>query len=251
MNQVSLPENDYSSRYVDTVAKPNKQYPGYNYNQQGYGAPFGGKGGVYGQPHQYGMSPQASYERSSTPVNAGGLGASSSQGRDPNFSSGLGDYGRSSSTQQPQTQQHHASYSSFPTEQSENFGRSPSGMNHYAGQQAEGNLKPFQDQKSGASPSLAQPGRAGSAVNTSSYGGNQSNFAPPQSSLQGFGGYPGHQLHNNHSSQYGALGGLGNSHQGNAQSHQGAGGYGNYGGGFGSNYGNYGGRGGWGGNYNH
>lgn len=251
MNQVSLPEGDYGLSHLDAIVEPQKQYPGYNYNQQGYGAPFGGKAGGYGQPHHaYGMAPQASYEHSSTTANASALGGSSSQGRDSAFSGGLGEYGRSASTQQSQAQQHHGSYSSFPAEQAETFGRSPSGMNQYGGQQAE-NLKPFQDPKSGASPSLAQAGRAGSAVNSSGYGGTHSNFAPPQSAQQGFGGYPGHQLHSNHGSQYGGLGGLGSNHQGAAQSHQGAGGYGNYAGGFGSNYGNYG-RGGWGGNnYGH
>lgn len=209
---------------------------------------------MYGQPHHgYGMSPQASYEQSATPASSGGLGASTNQGRDSGFTGGLGDYGRSGSTQPSQNQQHSSSYSSFPSETPEGFGRSSA--TQYGGQQNEGALKPFTDPKPGASPSLGQAGRTASTTNSSAYAGNQSNYPQGQApSQQGFGGYPSHasQLHNNHGSQYGGLGGLGGSHQGNAQSHQ-AGGYGNYGGGagFGGNsYGNYG-RGGWGGNYGH
>lgn len=228
---------------------------------------------MYGQPHHgYGMSPQASYEQS-TPSGASGFGSSSNLGRDTAFSSGYGanDYGRSGSTAPSQSQQGTSSYGGYQNDQTDSYGsrgassainNNPSGMGQYGNSGAQGGaggLKPFDDNKAAASPSLNQPGRAGSAVNNSGYGAggagsNQSNFPPPQSQ-QGFNQYgPGSHSgsgYGQHGSQYGGLGGLGG-HQANTQSHQQGGGYGNYGSGFGggSGYGNYG-RGGWGGNYGH
>jgi hypothetical protein len=235
---------------------------GYPYNHPYYGSPyyanymnqFGGYGqgggygsfekGMYGQPHHYGMSPQAAYEQhSSSPANAGGFGASAVHER----SGGLGDYGRSASG----TSQNHTAtagaggFGGFP----DSFGRQQgySGQTSYGQQQggqpgaSEDSLKPFGDSKnSGPSASAlsAQQGRPGSATqNTPGQSG------PQQSHQQGFGGYPSHLGGN---SQYGGLGGLG--HQGGT-SHQQQSQYGNYGG-FGGGYGSgsYS-RGGWGGNY--
>ncbi|KAI9831864.1 MAG: hypothetical protein M1826_002896 [Phylliscum demangeonii] len=71
----------------------------FGYGQQ-YGAPFGGKGGPYGQPGQgYGMSPQSSYEHSSSPVTIGGAygQAASLHGREAALGGALTEYGRSGS----------------------------------------------------------------------------------------------------------------------------------------------------------
>jgi hypothetical protein len=242
---------------------------GYPYNHPYYGSPyyanymnqFGGYGqgggygsfgkGMYGQPHHYGMSPQASYDQhSSSPANVGGFGASAAHER----SGGLGDYGRSASGA---SQNHTATagaggFGGFP----DSFGRQQgySNQSSYGQQQggqpgaSEDSLKPFGESKSsGPSPSVlsAQQGRPGSATqNTAGQSG------PQQTHQQGFGGYPGHLGGN---SQYGGgLGGLG--HQGGgAGSHQQQSQYGQYGG-FGGGYGGGGGsysRGGWGGNYGH
>ncbi|KAH8706931.1 hypothetical protein GQ44DRAFT_777687 [Phaeosphaeriaceae sp. PMI808] len=217
------------------------QFGGYN-QQGGYGS-FGK--GMYGQPHHYGMSPQAPYDQhSSSPANAGGFGASALHER----SGGLGDYGRSASGA---SQNHSATagaggFGAFP----DSFGRQQgySNQGSYGQQQSnqpgasEDSLKPFSDSKNGGpSPSAlgAQPGRPGSATqNTPGQGG------PQQSHQQGFGGYPGHLGGN---SQYGGgLGGLG--HQGGA-SHQQQSQYGNYGGFSGGYAGGSYSRGGWGGNY--
>jgi hypothetical protein len=230
------------------------QFGGYGAGGSGYGS-FGK--GMYGQPHHYGMSPQASYDQhSSSPANVGGFGSASSHERP----AGLGEYGRSASGM---TQGHSATagaggFGGF----SDSFGRQQSYANQssYGQQQGgqpganEDSLKPFGDAKStGPSPSAlgAQQGRPGSATqNASGQGG-------PQQSGQGFGGgYPSHLGGGN--SQYGAgLGGLG--HQGNSQHQQSqyGGNYGGFSGGYGggNNGGGGGGgsynRGGWGGNYGH
>lgn len=223
------------------------------YGNQGYG-PFGGKGGMYGQPHHGYGAPQTSYDQhASSPAHAGSFG------REGGLSGGIGsDYSRSGSAQPSQAQQH----SSTGGYGNDVFGRSPgsfaSQSQQYsqqgAGQQSstEDSLKPFGDKSSTsqASGGLAQqPGRPTSATNNSSQGA-QSGLPPPQSH-QGFGGYPSQygQHQGGQSSQYGGLGGLGG-HQGGAQSHQNQA-YGAYGAGFGNNYQSYGGRGGWGGNYGH
>jgi len=220
------------------------QYPNYG---QGFGASYGGKGGgMYGHNHPgYGMSPQSSYDQhSSSPSNVSGFGQ---RGHD-NSLGGLGEYGRSGSTQPSQTQQQNttnAPFSGFP----DSFARSQSGYQGQ-GQYSQGNqqsgtedsLKPFGESKTaaGASPSsLAAQGRPGSATNTSGAQG-QSTLPPPQSHQQGFGGYPSHL-----GSQYGGLGGLGTQQQ----SHQ-AGGYGGFSGAYAAGSYNYNQqRGGWSGNY--
>lgn len=220
-------------------------------NQFGYsggygGAQYGGqKGGMYGQPQGYGMNAPSSYDNTSSPAASGFGQQSSMQSREPGLSGGLGDYGRTSSTQPSGLGS--GSFGSDP------FARSQSGYQGQSqgyGQQQQSapseELKPFGDSKgTGPSPALGQPGRPGSAANSI---GNQSqaSLPPPQGHQQGFGGYPGF----NQGSQYGGgLGGLG-VHQGQGQQGQGQGGYGAYGGGFGNSYSQYG-RGGWGGNYGH
>ncbi|KZF21146.1 hypothetical protein L228DRAFT_284215 [Xylona heveae TC161] len=227
-----------------------------------YGAPFGTKSAMYGQPHSaYGMSPQTSYEHSSSPANLGGFGQPSLQGRDTSIG-GLGDYGRTGSSQASQAQPLSGSTGAFGSVP-DVFGRSGAGFpaqTQTIGQQnvqqsADEPLKPFGESKAtgGPSPSLTQPGRPGSATAHTPTQPTQSAFPLPQSqqSQHAFGGYPSHLNHNIHGSQggqYGGLGGLGG-HQGAGQSH-GATGYGAYGAGFGNYYGNSG-RGGWGGNYGH
>ncbi|KAE9962534.1 hypothetical protein BLS_000209 [Venturia inaequalis] len=244
----------YNSPYWSAYQQ---QYSPYG-QQAGFGGPFGGKGGMYNQPH-HGYGQNAYDQHSSSPANAAGFG-----GRETSLGSGLGaEYGRSGSTQPSQTQS--ASAGAFG---SDPFSRSQSGFpgqNQGYGQQqsaqqgaAEDSLKPFSDGKSGAGPSpssIGQPGRPGSATNTAAQVA-QTGLPPPQSHQQGFGAYPGHpQQQMGQTSQYGSgLGGLGG-HTAGAQTHQAAGQYGNYGAGFGNNnsYGSYGGRGGggWGGNYGH
>ncbi|KAF2263716.1 hypothetical protein CC78DRAFT_581096 [Lojkania enalia] len=245
-------------------AQPGAQsgYPGYNhpyYNNPyyanymnqfgGYGhGGYGGFGkGMYGQPHHYGMSPQASFDQhSSSPANVGSFGQS--HGRDGGLGGGLSDYSRSVSAA-PQNQ-HGATagtsgFGGFP----DSFGRSqggyPSQPSSYgqqpSSQQGEDTLKPpFGDPKSGGpSPSAlgTQPGRPGSATNNTQ--GQSTQGLPNQ---QGFGGYQSHL--GGQGNQYGGLGGLG--HPG-AGGHQ-AGSYGSYGGFGGGGYGSYN-RGGWGTNY--
>jgi hypothetical protein len=236
------------------------QYNGYN---QGYGGHYGGKGAMYGQPHHgFGMSPQSSFDQSSSsPANAGGFGQASMHGREAGAGAALGEYGRSGSAQPSQTQQHNAASGGFGG-MGDVFGRSqggfqgqanPYGQQQQASQQvsAEESLKPFGDAKttSGPSPSIlgAQPGRPGSVTNnTTSVPASQSGLPPSQShQQQAFSGYQSHVP--GHSSQYGGLSGLGG-HQGGNQSHQ-TGAYAQYGSSFGS-YGQYN-RGGWGGNYTH
>ena len=254
MNQVS---RERTLRTTYAQAKHRSKYPNqYNYGHQGYGGPFGGKGGMYNQPHHgYGMSPQTSYDQSSSPANASAFGPSSLHNRDSALSGFNNEYSRSGSTQP--SQPHQSSLSTAFGSMSDTFGRASSGFgSHNQGYgpstsgTSEDSLKAFQDTKTGPSPAVGQPGRPGSGFNAPSHPGNQSGYGPPQ---QGYGGgYPNHlnQLHNNHSSQYGGLGGLGGQH-GGAQSHHG-GAYGGYGGGFGNAYSNYGGgRGGWGGSYGH
>ncbi|KAF2760937.1 hypothetical protein EJ05DRAFT_246905 [Pseudovirgaria hyperparasitica] len=254
----------YSQPYYQSYMNQMNQYGG-GYGNQGYG-PYGGggKSGMHNQPHYgYGMSPQSSFDQhSSSPANAGGFGHSSVQGREGGLGGGFGDYGRSGSTQ-PSSQQHGASGFGGA---SEGFGRQQSGFQsqsqygqqqqQQSGQQSgtEDSLKPFGESKSnaGPSPSLNQPGRPGSATNTS--GAGNAGLPAPQSHQQGFsGGYPNHLSGQN--SQYGGgLGGLGGGHQGGQghqgqhQAHQGQG-YG-FGGGYGG-YNNSGGynRGGWSSNY--
>ncbi|GAO18110.1 uncharacterized protein UV8b_02930 [Ustilaginoidea virens] len=245
------------------------QYPGYShpyysnpyyhqyysgYGQGGFG-PYGGKGGVYGQP--YGMSPNAPYDHASS---SSTFGAPSSVHRDSSLGSGLGDYGRANASGQTASSQPGLGGSSFGGSH-DGFARGSSSSYQTQGQSfnnqsqapasgSSDDLKPFGDSKanaSGPSPSLGSGPRPGSATNNTS--GGQSGLAPPQNSQMGaagYGGYPSHvQGHNLHGSGYGMGGG------GAGASQHGSSPYNNYGQGFGSGY--YGGgqqqRGGWGGNY--
>ncbi|KAH0541408.1 hypothetical protein FGG08_004098 [Glutinoglossum americanum] len=249
-------------RYGPAYLMYDEQFSGYN---SAYGASFGGKGAMYGQqPHQgYGISPQTSFEHSSTPAGVGGFGQPSLHTRDNALGAGLGDYGRSGSAQPTQTQQHSTGSGAFAGIP-DVFGRSGfQAQNQQLGQQQnnqqgsnEDSLKPFSDSKpstSGPSPSLNQPGRPGSATNNTIGGPSQTGqpsqtTLPPQSQSQpGFSGYPSHHLHGSQAAQYGGLSGLGG-HGAQGQNHQNSG-YGNYGAGFGSGYYGSSGRGGWGGNY--
>lgn len=243
-----------------------QQYPGYNhpyysnpyyhqyysgYGQGGFG-PYGGKGGMYGQP--YGMSPNAPYDHASSPSTFGG--APSSLHRDSSLSSGLGEYGRAASGQtasQPGLggSSFGGSHDSFSRGAStfQSQGQSFNSQNQPPASGSTDDLKPFGDAKtsaSGPSPSLGGGPRPGSATNTAPSG--QSGLPPPQGSQMGgaYGGYPSHlQGHNLHGSGYGMGGGAGASQHGSTP-------YGSYNQGFGSG-GYYGGnqqqRGGWGGNY--
>ena len=242
------------------------QYSGYG--NQGYGAPYGGaKGGMYGHPqHGYGVNPQASYEHSSSPANAGSFGQHSMPSRESALTSGMSGSGygaRAGSAQPSDNQQQHSTAANPFGSMPDMFARSQSGygQNQPLGQQHSGQ-QPDDVTKYGetkASPTLGQPGRPGS-TNQSVQGG----LPIPQSQQgqqQGYGSYPGHQLNQmggqqqqgqqqqgqqqGGGNQYGGgLGGL----SGHGQSHQASGYGGNYGGGFGSYYGNNA-RGGWSGNY--
>ena len=277
MNQVSShhsygrdrPMFDDVRRYDDQYLTHNHQF-GYGGNQGGYGGgPFAGisnKQGMYGQPHQgYGMSPQPSYEQhSASPANAGGYGHQSMPTREGAPSGGLGGYGRTSSTQASESQQHSSGVGAFGG-MPDVFGRSQSGFSNQnqgvAQQQvAQGTNEEagrgFGDTSKvpgGPSPAAGQPsGRPGSAANSMQ---GQTGLGSQNQSQQGYGGYPNHmnhQMQGQQISQYGAgHSGLGGHHQSGAQGHQ-AGGYGGgYGAGFGGSYYGNSTRGGWGGNYGH
>lgn len=215
----------------------------YGYGSQ-YGGPYGGKGGMYGQPHAF------SYDHTSSPANAGSFNQAV-PGRDSV-------YGRTGSAQPSDSQPSATGANAFGAGMSDVFGRSQAGFgqNPPVAQQppvtAE-DTKAFEAPKAGGpSPSLAQANRPGSATNSVPGQPQAQTGLPPlqgQQGQQGFGAYP--QLN----PQYGGLSSLG-AHQGAAsQTHQGAG-YGSYGAGFGNYYGGNtrgggGGGGGWGGNYSH
>ncbi|KAI1813198.1 hypothetical protein GGS20DRAFT_554496 [Poronia punctata] len=229
------------------------------YGQTGYGSPYG-KGGVYQQAHQYGMSPQAPFDHTSAAGTAG-FGQSSVASRDSGLSSGINEFGRSGSGQQSGAPAGlnssgfggvHDSYgraSAFPSQGGQGF----SGANAPTATPGSGadDLKPYGDSKTagGPSPSLAATARPGSTNNATPAG---SGLPPPQSGQQGiggYGGYPGHLSQGLHGGQTGGSGyGLGgSSSQGHGNTP-----YGGYGGnqGFGSYYNNrQGHQGGWGGNY--
>uniref|UniRef100_A0ACC2I0S6 Uncharacterized protein n=1 Tax=Boeremia exigua TaxID=749465 RepID=A0ACC2I0S6_9PLEO len=229
--------NPYYANYMN-------QFGGYG-QQQGYGS-FGK--GMYGQPHHYGMSPQASYDQhSSSPANVGGFGASSNE-RGSGFG-GLGDYGRSASGmgQNHSATAGSAGFGGLPDTFSRPgyTGQSSYGQQQSGQQSGDDSLKGFGDSKStGPSQSAlgAQQGRPGSATQGTPSQSAQG-LHQQQSHQQGFGGYPSHLGGN---SQYGGLGGLGHQQGGNQQSGYG-GNYGGFGGGYGG--GNYNSRGGWGTNY--
>lgn len=240
----------YSSPYYAAYMNNYQQ----GYGQGNYGAGPYVKGGMYNQPHQYGMSPQAPYDHTSSPA-TGAFSQSALHGRESAVAGGLNDYGRAGS-QQSQAAQPLGGAGGFDA-----FGRNSSyqGQGQQYGQSgqpgASDDLKTFGDSKTGngPAPSAAQTARPGSAANTTPA---QSTLPPPQSSQQSYGGYPSHlqQQHALHGSQtgsqYGGLGGLGG-HQAAGQGHQSSQ-YGGYGQGFaGSYYGNNQQRGGWGNNYQH
>ncbi|KAG6353776.1 hypothetical protein INS49_005256 [Diaporthe citri] len=229
------------------------QYGGYG---QG-GFPYGKGGGLYGQPHHYGMSQQQTpFEHGSSP--ATGYPQSSLHRNDSGgVGSGLGDYGRAGSAQSgAQPGLGSAGFGGIH----DTFGRGVSygaqagqSFNAPATQPAASSaekLEPYGDAKaaSGPSPSLVGA-RPGSATNT---GPSQAGLPPPQSAQpgMGYGGYPSHlQGHGGlHGAQSAATGyGMG---AGSGQAHQNSP-YSAYGG-FGGNsyYGSGGPRhGGWGSNY--
>ncbi|KAI8629060.1 hypothetical protein F5Y19DRAFT_88734 [Xylariaceae sp. FL1651] len=243
--------NPYYSQYV------NQPYGGYG--QGGY-VPYS-KGGVYGQGHQYNMSPQGPFDHGSTAATSG-FGQSSLTSRETALGSGINDYGRGGTGQQSGAPGSlgsggfggvHDTYgrgSAFPSQGSQAF----NAPNAPAATTSSGNdeLKPYGDSKaaSGPSPSLGAAARPGSTTNATPAG---SGLPPPQSTQQGmsgYGGYPSHLTQGLHGNQTGSsgygLGGSGGQAHGNTP----------YGGGYGGNqsFGNYyGGRqghqGGWGGNY--
>lgn len=229
------------------------QYGGYG---QG-GFPYGKAGGLYGQPHHYGMSQQQTpFEHGSSP--ATGYPQSSLHRNDSGgVGSGLGDYGRAGSAQsgaQPGLggagfggiHDTFARGGSYGAQAGQSF-NAP--VAQPAASSAE-KLEPYGDAKaaSGPSPSLVGA-RPGSATNT---GPSQGGLPPPQSAQpgMGYGGYPSHvQGHGGlHGAQSAATGyGMG---AGSGQAHQNSP-YSAYGG-FGGNsyYGSGGPRhGGWGSNY--
>nr|POF13071.1 cue domain-containing protein [Quercus suber] len=217
-------------------------------NQFGYSHPSGGYGGGYQGKPQAGMYnvpqgySQSSYEQhSSSPANTGAFGSNqpgsmrNASGMSSGLGGGLDEYGRAS-TQSGSHQQ-----SSGFGGMNDPFTRSTSGFGGQTGygqQNTAGapddTLKPFNETKGGPSPTLGQPGRPGSAAN-STVGASQSGLPPPQSQQQSsFGGsYPGFAAQG---SQYGGLGGLGNHQQGQ----QGQAAYSQYGAGFSQTYGGYG-----------
>ncbi|EHA49428.1 hypothetical protein MCOR02_005358 [Pyricularia oryzae] len=240
----------YSPYYA---AYMNQQYNS-AYGQGGYGSgPYGSKGGVYGQPTQYGMNPP--YDHAST--GASGFGQSSLHRNDSGLGSGL-DYGRASG--QSANQQGLGS-GGFGGGVHDNFGRGSTyqsqagqGFNNPSQQTANapsGNddLKPF-GEKAGSGPSPSISGaRPMSAANNAQ---SQQGLPPSQSGQQGaagmggYGGYPGHlQQQGHHIGQTGAGGfGAGAGQQGHGNNPYGA--YGNQG--FGGSY--YGAQPrGWGNNY--
>ncbi|KAI0002796.1 hypothetical protein F4779DRAFT_602812 [Xylariaceae sp. FL0662B] len=243
----------YSSPYY---AGYMSQYNG-GYGQGAYGGGPYGKGALYGQPHQYGMSPQGPFDHASSPA-TGGFGQSSLSGRDSGIGSSLDNYGRAGSAQSGAPGAlgssgfggMHDAFgrgSSYPTQAGQGF-NAPNAPASTAGS-GNDDLKPYGDSKAaGPSPSLGAAARPGSATNTTPAG---SGLPPPQSGqpgMGGYGGYPSHLSHGLHGNQsagsaYGLGGSAGQGHGSTP-----------YGGGYGGNQGfanYYGGRqqGGWGGNY--
>ncbi|KAL8370113.1 hypothetical protein RB595_000473 [Gaeumannomyces hyphopodioides] len=239
------------------------------FNQGGYGAPYGKQAGGYGQPNQYGMSPNAPYDHGSS--GASGFGQQSSLHRGDSLGSGLGDYGRASAQQSGNQGLGSGGFGgmhdSFARNASSSYqsqaGQSFSNQGQQPGGAPSGNddLKPFGDSKAAGGPSPSISGaRPISAANNAQA---QQGLPPSQAGQQGaggmgsYGGYPSHlqqqqqqqqqQGHGLHGAQSGAGGyGLGGAA---AQGHGNSpyGGYGNQGFGGGSYYGNQ--PRGWGGNY--
>ncbi|KAJ5103622.1 Ubiquitin system component Cue [Penicillium argentinense] len=225
MNQMNQHQQYGRNRPMyDDARRYDEQHYGMPHNSQyGYGSqygPYGGKGGMYGQPHTF------SYDHSSSPANAGSFNQGM-PGRDSV-------YGRTGSAQPSDNQQSAAGTNAFGSGMSDVFAQSQTGF---------GRNPPVAQQPP---PLLAQANRPGSATNSVPGQPQAQTGLPPlqgQQGQQGFGAYP------NLNPQYGGLGGLGGHQAAASQTHQ-ATGYGNYGAGFGNYYGNTG-RGGWGGNYGH
>ncbi|KAI1658328.1 hypothetical protein F4813DRAFT_356480 [Daldinia decipiens] len=251
-NQYPYSHPYYSSPYY---AQYMSQYGG-AYGQGAYGGPYG-KGGLYGQPHQYGMSPQGPYDHASSPATSG-FAQSSLGGRDSAIASGIDNYGRAGSTQSGAPGGlggsgfggMHDTFgrgSGYPSQAGQSF-NAPNAPASSTGP-VNDDLKPYGDTKTagGPSPSLSAAARPGSATNTAAASG----LPPPQSAQQGmggYGGYPSHLSHGLHGNQSaGSAYGLG----GTAGQGHGNGPYGGYGGnqGFGNYYGGRQQQGGWGGNY--
>ncbi|KAI0206307.1 hypothetical protein F4808DRAFT_469488 [Astrocystis sublimbata] len=244
-----------SPYYAQYMSQP---YGGYG--QGGYGGGPYGKGGLYGQGHQYGMSPQGPFDHGSSAATAG-FGQSSISSRETGLTSGINEYGRGGSAQQSGAPAAlggggfggavHDSYgrgAGFPSQggQAYNAGNAPTAT------PGSGNddLKPYGDSKAAGGPSpLAAAARPGSTTNASPA---TSGLPPPQSTQQsmgGYGGYPSHLSQGLHGGQTGTggygLGGSSNQGHGNTP-------YGSYNANqsFGSYYqGRQGHQGGWGGNY--
>ncbi|KAF1813078.1 hypothetical protein P152DRAFT_416443, partial [Eremomyces bilateralis CBS 781.70] len=177
----------YNSHYYNAYMN---QFGGF---QGGYG-PYG-KSGMYGQPHHnYGMSPQTSYDQhSSSPGTMAGFGQSSMHGRE-GMSGGLSEYSRTGSSQPPNQQHSNSGFGAAP----DVFSRSQVGFPSQAqyGQQGSGPsgsddaLKAYTESKGTSGPSqaaLGQPGRPNSATNTAPGQTNPSGLPPTQSNQQGFG----------------------------------------------------------------
>ncbi|KAI1807561.1 hypothetical protein F4811DRAFT_504929 [Daldinia bambusicola] len=250
-NQYPYSHPYYSSPYY---AQYMSQYGG-AYGQGAYGGPYG-KGGLYGQPHQYGMSPQGPYDHASSPATS--FGQSSLGGRDSAIASGIENYGRAGSTQSGAPgglggsgfggmHDTFARGSGYPSQAGQSF-NAPNAPGSTTGP-VNDDLKPYGDSKTagGPSPSLSAAARPGSATNTTAGSG----LPPPQSAQQGiggYGGYPSHLSHGLHGNQSaGSAYGLG----GTAGQGHGNGPYGGYGGNqaFRNYYGGQQQQGGWGGNY--
>ncbi|OTA99673.1 hypothetical protein M426DRAFT_253334 [Hypoxylon sp. CI-4A] len=251
-NQFPYSHPYYSSPYY---AQYMSQYNGYG--QGGYGGGPYAKGGLYGQPHQYGMSPQGPYDHASSPATSG-FAQSAISGRDSGIGSSMDNYGRAGSGQSGAPgslgsggfggmQDTFARGGGYPSQAGQSF-NAPNAPASNTGS-GHDDLKPYGDSKTAGGPSpLAAAARPGSATNTTPAG---SGLPPPQSAQQGmggYGGYPSHLSHGLHGNQsaggaYG-LGGTG------GQGHN-SGPYGGYGNnqGFGSYYGGGRAQGGWGGNY--
>lgn len=266
------PMFDDVRRYDDQYLTQTPQY-GYGGSQGGYGGgSFGGAGGkqgMYGQPHQgYGASSQTGYDQdSASPANTGAFTQQhASSGRDSAVPGGLGNYGRTGSTQPSENPQQYpgagaSNHGSMP----DVFGRSQSnyhgqnsGLGSHMSQQS-GNDDPLRNYgdsskvPGGPSPALGQPGgRPGSVANVPGQTGLPQSQGQGQGGQgQGYGGYMGHQMHSQQGSQYGGgPGGLGGHHQSGGQNHQ-AVGYGAYGPNYGSGFYGNSNRGGWGANYGH
>lgn len=247
----------YSSPYYAQYM--NQPYAGYG--QGGYGGAPYGKGGVYGQGHQYGMSPQGPFDHGSTGATAG-FGQSSVASRETGLNSGINDFGRSGTAQQSGAPGAlggaagfggvHDSYgrgTGFPSQGGQGF-NATNAPNATPGSSND-DLKPYGDSKAtgGPSPSLAAAARPGSTTNATPA---VSGLPPAQSAQQGMGGYGGYPSHLTQGLHGGQTAGSGYGLGGSSSQGHGNTPYGGYGGnqGFGSYYGGrQGHQGGWGGNY--